>query len=228
MGSGYFGKLPARADFVIGRCPAGFLKIWEPFLVKGISQSRIDLKDAWEEAYMTMPVWRFRLSPLEAGEGLSAAVAGAMMPNVDRVGRKFPLTLVAAILPDQPGADSVDAWFDRAETLLRGTLSEDADFENFQRTVDRLDGPAAREAPEACEPADGMTDFVGLAGDGVAVQAWFWCGAGDRRFAFSSKGLPEPGAFRWLILPEAYGSEDLIDDAAGTSHGRSHPEVHRT
>ncbi len=35
MGTGYFGKLPARADFVIGQCPAGFLKSWEAFLMTG-------------------------------------------------------------------------------------------------------------------------------------------------------------------------------------------------
>lgn len=225
MGSGYFGKLPARADFVIGQCPAGFLKVWEPFLMKGLSQSRLDLNDAWEEAYMTMPVWRFRLMPQGADGALKEAVAGALMPSVDRVGRAFPLTLVAGIAPDRVEPEVEDGWYDQAEALLRGMLSEEADFGAFQQAVDRLDGPAAADGAVCFDEAQ---EFAELPGGGEVLDAWFWCQAGEKRFAFSSRGLPRSGAFRWLILPEAFGTTDKEDDAAGNSHGRSHPEDHQT
>ncbi|MHA7772608.1 type VI secretion system-associated protein TagF [Roseibium sp. M-1] len=225
MGSGYFGKLPARADFVIGRCPAGFLKVWEPFLVKGLAQSRLDLKDAWEEAYMTMPVWRFRLTPEGPDGALKEAVAGALMPSVDRVGRTFPLTLVAAIALDLPEGRNADGWYDQAEVLLRETLSEEAGFDSFQQAVDRFDGPGLAAAGTG---TDADPDSVELVGGGEALQAKFWCRAGNRQFAFSSKGLPEPGTFHWFILPEALEAAGLEENAVGNSHGRSHPEDHRT
>jgi len=225
MGSGYFGKLPARADFVIGGCPAGFLKVWEPFLMKGLSQSRLDLNDAWEEAYMTMPVWRFRLTPEGADGALKDAVAGALMPSVDRVGRAFPLTLVAGFASNRVEAEGEDGWYDQAETLLRGMLSEEADFGAFQQAVDRLEHPKATDGA-ACIVE--TAEFAELPGGEEALHARFWCRAGERQFAFSSRGLPEAGAFRWLILPEVFGASDKDDNAAGNTHGRSHPEDHQT
>jgi len=225
MGSGYFGKLPARADFVIGGCPAGFLKLWEPFLMKGLSQSRLDLNDAWEEAYMTMPVWRFRLTPEGADGSLKDAVAGALMPSVDRVGRAFPLTLVAGFAPNKGEAEAEVGWYDKAENLLRGMLSEEADFGAFQQAVDRLEDPRAIVGAAS---VDETAEFEELPGGEEALHAWFWCRAGERQFAFFSRGLPEAGAFRWLILPEVFGTSGMEDNAAGNTHGRSHPEDHRT
>lgn len=140
---GYFGKLPARGDFVTAACPAGFLKLWEPFLLEGLVQSRLDLKTAWEEAYMTMPVWRFWMKPAN-GDKLEGAVAGAFMPSVDRVGRKFPLTVVAPVSPgESETARPAGDWYETVEAILLQTLQEDADLAGFQKAVADLVPPVA-------------------------------------------------------------------------------------
>ena len=62
-----------------------------------------------------------------------------MVPSVDRVGRYFPLTLVAE-LPDDVNPIAVATasvgFFDRAERLIIDTLAtENIDFEHFDDQV---------------------------------------------------------------------------------------------
>ncbi|WP_152502016.1 type VI secretion system-associated protein TagF [Labrenzia sp. THAF82] len=225
MGAGYFGKLAARADFVVANCPAGFMRLWEPFLMKGLAQSRLDLKEAWEEAYMTMPVWRFWLTPAQSDSDLGAAVAGAFMPSIDKVGREFPLT-VAASAESGLGGPPSSGWYDKAEDVLLETLEEDATLEAFQSGVKRLD------APDGLNGVFRETDQVALdaaPGTGEHLISQFRCQAGDRPIEFSCQGLPGASAFQWLILPEQHkidGGDE--EEEVGGNHGRYHPEDHRT
>src|SRR5262249_23889417 len=94
------------------------------------------------------PIWRFALSPGLCGAG---AATGVLMPSVDRVGRYFPLTIVAVL------AESVDLsavpvaaadWFDKAEELVRSALADAFDFEGFDAQVAALGLPVA-SAPGA-------------------------------------------------------------------------------
>jgi len=225
MGSGYFGKLPARKDFVIGNCPKGFLKLWELFLIKGLAQSRLYLKDDWKEAYMTMPVWRFLLSPAEPSEAsgpLSQTVAGAFMPSVDGAGREYPLTVVADVGEGTTGV--AEGWFDQAEAVLLGALHEDATLSRFQAAVADLGAPgegADRQVRDE-RPLAALAETVGQ------LTSHFWCRAGQVEFAFACNGLPDAGAFRWLMLPDYHASQETAQSSAGDTHGRYHPEDHRT
>jgi len=225
MGNGYFGKLPARKDFVIGNCPKGFLKVWEPFLIGGLAQSRLDLKEGWKEAYMTMPVWRFLLAPCETAGTSSQhlqAVAGAFMPSVDGAGREYPLTVIAETGCQQAGI--AEDWFDQAETVLRSALQEDATLAGFRTAVADLKQPeAAVDIPEREEGLlAAQPDTEGRFG------SHFWCRAGEVGFAFRSNGLPDACEFRWLMLPEHYQAARGGQYPAGDTHGRYHPEDHRT
>ena len=77
-----------------------------------------------------------------AGTCGPAPVIGLMVPSVDRVGRYFPLTLVANLPPDvNPIAAATEsgAFFDRAERLIIETLAtDDIDFEHFDAQVVNL------------------------------------------------------------------------------------------
>jgi type VI secretion system protein ImpM len=226
MSCGYFGKLPARSDFVIGQCPKGFLKLWEPFLMQGLAQSRLDLEEAWKEAYMTMPVWRFRIWPGDNGTGserLPKAVAGAFMPSVDKVGREFPLTLVAAA----EGTEGVamEDWFNAAEAILLGALREEARLEDFQNAIADLEPPAVSDGGELLQGAARLAPSP--ESDGT-VRSRFMCSAGETEFVFDCGGLPAADTFRWLMLPEHHSAPEGLDAVAGKHHGRSHPEDHRT
>jgi len=146
---GYHGKLPAKGDFVTRRLPRGFLDPWDSWLQDAIGGSRARMGEAWLDAYLTSPIWRFALSPGLCGE---AAVAGVVMPSVDRVGRYFPLTIVALLADGtDPLAVPVDAagWFDKAEDLVRSALADAFDFDGFDAQVAALGPPAVGEAGSA-------------------------------------------------------------------------------
>lgn len=225
MGGGYFGKLPARKDFVLGNCPKGFLKLWELFLIKGLAQSRLDLKEDWKEAYMTMPVWRFLLSPVDPAETsgpLARPIAGAFMPSVDGAGREYPLTVVAEAGEGATGI--AEDWFDQIDAVLLGALQDEATLDGFQAAVAALEAPG----DEGEEQARDDSLLAPLAETEGQLTARFWCKAGPMVFAFRCNGLPDGEAFRWLMLPENYPTEQATQSSAGDIHGRYHPEDHRT
>jgi len=139
MEVGFFGKLPSHGDFVRRRVADDFVAGWDAWLQSCLAQSRETLGDGWLDTYLTSPVWRFALAPAVCG---GAAVAGLLVPSVDRVGRYFPLTVV---WPTPPNLSTLEiavryrAGFEHAEHLLLDTLAaEDFDFAQFDRGVMEL------------------------------------------------------------------------------------------
>lgn len=96
---GAFGKIPALGDFFRLNLPQGFVQAWDTWIQTALVEGRFQCGAAWTDRYMTAPIWRFALAPGYAGP---EAVAGVMMPSVDRVGRQFPLTLAAVVPTDRP------------------------------------------------------------------------------------------------------------------------------
>jgi type VI secretion system protein ImpM len=120
---GFAGKIPARGDFVHAGLPRDFTDPWHDWQSLVIAGSKTMMGESWLDAFLEAPVWRFILPPGLCGP---RAAVGLIMPSVDKVGRYFPLTLVA--LPDAgtPSADEWTDWLDIAETLGRLALDEDA------------------------------------------------------------------------------------------------------
>ena len=96
MHVGLFGKLPSHGDFLRRRTSDEFVDAWDAWLRECLAESRTALGDRWLDIYLTSPAWRFVCA---AGACGPVPVIGLMVPSVDRVGRFFPLTLVAE-LPD--------------------------------------------------------------------------------------------------------------------------------
>jgi type VI secretion system protein ImpM len=143
---GFHGKLVAKGDFITRRLPRTFLEPWDSWLQDVIGGSRARMGDAWLDAYLTSPIWRFVLSAGLCGD---AAAAGVLMPSVDRVGRYFPLTIVATLPAnaDPLGVPLAAAeWFRRAEELAHSALDDDFDFDGFDARVAGLGLPPAGEA----------------------------------------------------------------------------------
>lgn len=134
---GFFGKLPCRGDFLQRRVAREFIDVWDPWLQRCIDQSARALRDRWLGAYLTAPVWRFVLAEGICGP---SAYAGVMVSGVDRVGRYFPLTIVAEWPAQECALESAcDAWrwFDAAEAVAL-TAPEAVDFDAFDAQVARL------------------------------------------------------------------------------------------
>ena len=208
---GFFGKLPARGDFVGRRLDQAFRTALDDWLGKSIATSKRQLGTAWLPAYLNTPVWRFVLGPGLCG---SAPALGVMMPSVDRVGRYFPL-VVAAQLPGclSPGTmfHSARGWFDDAEQIILRTLDDDFDFDAFDRDVVAIGLPRYARAGEEprgsalrldLDDAGDMSPTYArildqvLMGSNVPFSLWWTLGSDKvRPSVLLSTGLPTPTNF---------------------------------
>jgi type VI secretion system protein ImpM len=121
---GFYGKLPSHGDFLRRRVSDRFVSVW----------------DSWLDVYLTSPAWRFACA---GGACSTAPVFGVMVPSVDRVGRYFPLTLVAEIPADRftviGSVTRAEAFFSAAERLLIETLESDPiDIDRFDAELQQL------------------------------------------------------------------------------------------
>ena len=165
---GFYGKLPCRGDFLQRRVSEAFVEVWDAWLQRCLAESIAQMQGRWLEAYLTSPVWRFVLSPGICGDG---AYGGVMVPSVDRVGRYFPLTIVASWEPENSAlavACGAHSWFDRAEELALDA-PEASDFDLFDAGVAQL--PALANAQDAAEAVTlrGHLDRVESASE---TQGW--------------------------------------------------------
>jgi type VI secretion system protein ImpM len=139
---GFFGKMPQLGDFVVRRIHPAFRTCWDEWLQDGIVASQSTLGAGWLDVYLTSPVWRFAISRGVCGE---AVYAGVMVPSVDRVGRYFPLSIIATLPPDTacvPLLTGARDWFDAAERVLLDVLeSQIADADELDRLVADTSGP---------------------------------------------------------------------------------------
>lgn len=138
-GFGAFGKVPALGDFFRLNLGQGFVAAWDAWLQATMTAAQARLGTDWEDRYMSAPIWRFALA---AGQAGVSAMVGVMMPSVDRVGRKFPLTLACPVPEEAPLRLLAlqDAVLTRLEDLALDALDDDM-------TQDRLAAALATLAP---------------------------------------------------------------------------------
>ena len=142
--AGFYGKLPCKGDFLQRRVSQEFVDTWDAWLQQCLVASREQLQEHWLDAYLTGPVWRFVLADGVCGSG---AYAGVMLPSVDRVGRYFPLTLVAQLNTRdcllEVAGDAGRQWFDSAEALaLEALQATELDLAAFDAQVAALGSPS--------------------------------------------------------------------------------------
>lgn len=116
---GFYGKMPATGDFVTRRLPGDFVRVWDRWLAQHI----VPLLGL--EAWPADIALRF-----VAGPDFLGASAGIVLQSADRVGRQFPLSVVARVAEAPLKLAYSDAWFDGIEEAAfaaqRGELTPDA------------------------------------------------------------------------------------------------------
>jgi type VI secretion system protein ImpM len=154
---GFFGKLPSHGDFIERRVTESFREVWDPWLQRGITDSRAELGGRWLDCYLTSPLWRFFLSEGVAG---AASYAGLLLPSVDRVGRYFPLTVVVELpagLAPLAFARAAAGWFSEVESLCTGAVQDaQLQLEHFD-----ADLSASGEKLAGLDRAQGAGGFAG-------------------------------------------------------------------
>ena len=150
------GKLPLRGDFVEAGLPAGLRPLLEAWLDGVLTEARAALGPEWEYRWADAPMLRFWLGGAIWGGAIwGQPLAGVMAASQDRVGRRFPLLLLAiggGNLP-APAMAADQSWYEAAEAHLARLLA-----------LSRLEETSALLA-DAPEPA-------GSAETGAAVDFW--------------------------------------------------------
>jgi type VI secretion system protein ImpM len=115
---GFYGKMPATGDFVTRRLPGDFVRVWDRWLAQHI----VPLMG--REGRPGNTALRFLAGPASFG-----ASAGIILQSADRVGRQFPLTVVAQLSEAPFQLTHGDEWFDNIEAAAfaaqRGELTPD-------------------------------------------------------------------------------------------------------
>ena len=160
---GWYGKLPSLGDFASRRLDADFIEPWDLWLGERLQGLRDSRGEAWLDAYLHSPPWRFLLTPgaLPGREG-TGVLAGVLLSSVDRVGRYFPLTVVAALPRVPTSAQDVDAllaWMERIEDAALDALQLEWD-------IDALEAALAGLAPPVADAAARRDLAAALAGGG--------------------------------------------------------------
>jgi type VI secretion system protein ImpM len=186
MIAGFYGKLPARGDFVRVGLPRDFIDPWDEWLTEVITASRTTMSDNWLPAFLESPVWRFILP---AGLCGGRAVLGLMLPSVDRAGRYFPLTFAALFAgrPPAPESPGATAWLDRCEAAGRAALDEDAEPDRLSKMIGEHE-----PMPDLGDPPP-------------TAQSRWWTDGSPHVPAghLSVRGLPDPATYATMLGAQA-------------------------
>lgn len=154
--AGWYGKIPATGDFIGRRLSAAFQETWHGWLHTALQRAGRQLGKRWRDDFLSMPVWRFVLSP---GLAAPAGYAGLLLPSVDAVGRCFPLTVASALSTDC--VDPVrtlfasERWFEEMEQIALSGIAATADLAALDAAI------AARPFPrQALRRREGSHDRI--------------------------------------------------------------------
>jgi type VI secretion system protein ImpM len=168
---GWFGKLPTLGDFAKRRLPADFVEAWDDWLAHEIAAWQAADPAGWLERYLAGASWRFLLLPgAVPGWHCEDAMAGVLMPSVDRVGRYFPFTIgwvQAGTFADVPTLQRAFAQLHQLDDLALDALQEDWSVDRLEeelgafaqrRSANGLSaGSAALDAAAVAMPTPGRT-----------------------------------------------------------------------
>ena len=145
---GFYGKLPSAGDFVTRRLPHDFVQVWDRWLARHVVP--LIGTTLWEES---TPL-RFISGPKSFGPA-----AGIVVASHDRVGRRFPLSIVA-LLPAASAAfvGHADHWFAALESLAadahEGLSSDELDSRLSALHI-------ALDSHDESEPVEDMVVWTG-------------------------------------------------------------------
>jgi type VI secretion system protein ImpM len=164
----WFGKLPGLGDFVGRRMPHAFGADWDYWLRSGLEQVRNETPDRWVDRFVHSPLWFFMSPALVTGK----PACGVVAPSIDRVGRYYPLTILAMGDDADSGAFAGDAALEQFFTAARAAVIDarrlPLSAEGLDTRLADLAWPFAQDA----EPAPKNSLISDLLADLNAASEW--------------------------------------------------------
>lgn len=133
---GFYGKMPATGDFVTRRLTGDFVRAWDRWLAQHVVP--LIGSESWPH---NTPL-RFLTGP-----GFVGASAGIILQSVDRIGRQFPLSVVAQLSEAPVELAYADAWFAEIEKVAMAA-------QGGELTPDELDSALAALRVPQVEPGE--------------------------------------------------------------------------
>lgn len=148
MALAVYGKHPAKGDFLEYGVPEALKPALEAWLDAVLAEARAVLAAEWDRVWPNAPMLRFWI-----GDGIwGAPVAGVLAASQDRVGRRFPLVLLALGGVPPPVTDPDQGWYDAASLHLATQLA----LADLAGPADLL---AGAPVPAGGDAAPGPRDF---------------------------------------------------------------------
>lgn len=180
--AGFFGKIPARGDFVRHGLPSDLVQDLDDWWQVVLPGSQARLGDTWVASWMEAPIWRFMLPPGLCGGGV---VAGLWLPSTDKAGRLFPLTLAITARDWRDLADQ-GGFLDAAEAIGIDAVEQDVSPDQLAIAIAQA---ADAKSGSPLPPVDRPT----------------WWSAGSRLVAPVERtyaGMPDAAGFAAMLSDE--------------------------
>ena len=218
---GWYGKLPSLGDFASRRLEADFIESWDLWLAGAMQVHRQSLGDAWVEAYLDSPPWRFLLTPgVLRGVDSGQVFAGVVLPSVDRVGRYFPLTIATSLARVPATAaefEALLAWLHRLEDTALDALQGDWSIDDLEHALADLGAPSRDNGGAAVDRLGAARAALAaaVAGGGGFVDI---VGVASRAELASLFSATPSGVSTSAVTPALHGIAFWIDDSPGRPH----------
>lgn len=176
---GWWGKLPARGDFVGRGLPPRWRSDWDDWLQRGLVLASAELDGAALRARLAgFAPWRYLALPA-SGE----IWCGILVPSHDRVGRAFPLTLAERC--GAPAAPASPA--ECAARLARLQAAAAQGPEALESAIAALSAPHEQDGPHA------------QAWPAPPASLWWPLAAGDEAMPLRAAWPPQPALLLDLL-----------------------------
>jgi type VI secretion system protein ImpM len=142
MSTGFYGKIPAAGDFVSRRLPLDFIQPWDRWVAEHLAP--LVGSQLWP--------WPLALRFL-AGPACFGPATGIILQSTDKVGRRFPLSIVAPLAEASLAIARANRWFAEIEEAGIGAQRGDLTPDELDAALARLPSPSAEAAAEI---VDGM------------------------------------------------------------------------
>lgn len=208
-GLGLYGKHPAFGDFVTAGLETITRQALEEWLNKVLPKIRDRQKDGWAALYDGMLSLRFWIGPSQFVDG---PVVGVLAASRDKVGRRFPLVVLAqeqgiaapVTDPDQSFHEGLEAYIHKIMDLKPGTPQDILDRVPVEiPEVGAMEGEGTFWATRPDGDVAGLLSDVAETDHARACNTRsYWWVAGDETRAsvfHAVEGWPDDSVLEWLM-----------------------------